>query len=456
MPAPTRHEKAAFAALDTWLAHKVRFGGLPGVQVCARKNGAVVFNKAYGFANTAKREKYTTRHAGHVASHSKMFTGCLTLQLMDQGALSIYDTAALHLPWLDRHKDKRVREITLRDLLTHRGGLFRDGADASFWEQEKPFPDRAQLQAETLAAKLVYDPNTETKYSNFGMGLLGLALEAATGTAYADLFAQHILPKLPGAILTPDYAARPRIKYATGHSRKIFDDQRRQLRNEPANALAPATGFCGTAEATSQFLHTYLQTDKLLPLRLRRDVAGLNWKVKNMASESYGYGMVFSGVGDDVYIGHSGGYPGFGSQTRLLKGSDYIFSAVLNTTDFDSFAIIRTMADVIRKVETVFAKEKKIEVSPILMNKWGAWQYIVGAKTALSLMSDMPTPADAPQTMERRRDGAYYPEKANGFTNVGEPVTFIRKAGKIVAARSGANMLYTAEEFLRRSKKTFA
>lgn len=454
MPAATRHEKAAFDALDIWLAHRVRFGGLPGVQVCARKNGAVLFSQAYGMANAAKKEKYTTRHAGHIASHSKMFTACLTLQLMEQGVLSIYDPAVLHLPWLNKHKDKRVREITLRDLMTHRAGLFRDGMDASFWEQEKPFPTRAQLQAQTLAAKLVYDPNTETKYSNFGTALLGLALESATGMEYADLFAEHILPKLPGAVLTPDYGLRPRIKYAAGNSRKIFDQKSRQLRNEPAKALAPATGFCGTAESTTQFLHTLLQTDKLLPQRMRREVAHLNWKVRNMATESYGYGMIFSGIGEDVYIGHSGGYPGFGSQTRLLKGTDYVFSAIMNSTEFDSLAIIRTMADLIRKVESVFATDRKIEVSPVVMNKWGSWQYIVGGKSAIALMSDMPSPTDAPQILQRRRDGNYYADKANGFTNVGEPVSFIRKAGKIVAVKSGANTLYPADEFLKRAKKT--
>ncbi|MDI1227453.1 MAG: serine hydrolase [bacterium] len=456
MLAPTRHEKAAFAVLDDWFAHRTRFGGAPGLQACVRKKGAVVFSRAYGFANLRKQEKYTTVHAGRIASHSKMFTGCLTLQLMEQGALSIYDLASTHLPWLGKHNDKRVRDITLRDLLTHRSGLFRDGLDAAFWELEKPFLSRSQLRDNVLAASLVYDPNTETKYSNIGMSLLGMSLEEATGETYAQLVEKHILPKLKGATLAPDSGLNAKMKYATGHTRSVFDNERKTLRSLPAAAFAPATGFCGTAEATTQFLHTYLETDKLLPLRIRRDVARLNWKVKNLASESYGLGMGFSGAGDDVYIGHSGGYPGFGSQTRLLKGSDYVFSAIANANDFDTFSILRTTADIIRKVETVFADEKKIEISPVLMNKWGGWQYIVGAKTALAIMSDMATPADNTQILERRRDGAYYTEKANGFTNVGEPVTFLRKSGKITAVKSGANTIYTTDEFLRRSKKTFA
>ena len=454
MPAANPRQKAALTALENWLAHRTRFGDVPGIQLCIRNKGAVMFSKAVGFANVAKGEKYTTSHAAHLASHSKMFTGCLTLMLMEQGALSIYDTAATHLPWLNKHKDTRAREITLRDLLTHRAGIFRDGLDAAFWELEKPFPSRDQLQADMLSAKLVYDPNTETKYSNAGMSLLGLALEAATGMDYASLAQKHILSKLPRAQLSPDYGLRPRMKFAQGYTKRIFDEQRKELRDAPANALAPATGFCGTAEAASEFLNAYLNTDTFIPARLRREVTHLNWQVKNLTAESYGLGMGFSTAADDIYIGHSGGYPGFGSQTRHLKGSDYIFSAVANSSDIDTFAIMRTASDILRKVETVFADEKKIDVSPVVMNKWGSWQYITGAKTALSIMSDMPTPLDNAQVLQRGRDGNWYNEKANGYSNVGEPVTFIRKTGKITAVKSGANILYPAEDFLKRAKKT--
>lgn len=454
MPAVTFRQKAALTALENWLAHRTRFGDIPGLQVCIRRQGGVMFSRAFGYANKTTREKYTTAHAGHLASHSKMFTGCLTLMLMEQGALSIYDTAATHLPWLDKHKDKRVKHITLRDLLTHRAGVFRDGLDASFWELEKQFPTRERLQADMLSAKLVYDPNTETKYSNAGMSLLGLALEAATGMSYADLARKYILSKLPRAKLSPDFGLGPRLKHAQGYTKRLFDEQRKPLRDEPANALAPATGFCGTAEAASEFLHAYLHTDAFVPARLRREVMHLNWKVKNLTSESYGLGMGFSGTGDDVYIGHSGGYPGFGSQTRHLQGSDYTFSAVANTNDVDTMAILRTMADLLRKVETTFATDKKIEVSPVVMNKWGSWQYLVGAKTALSVMSDMPAPAESAQTLQRGRDGNWYNENANGYTHVGEPIAFIRKAGKIAAVKSGANMMYPADEFLKRARKT--
>jgi CubicO group peptidase (beta-lactamase class C family) len=456
MPAAKSMQKAALTALENWLAHRTRFGDIPGLQVCIRQNGAVIFSRAFGYASQTTQEKYTTAHAGHLASQSKMFTGCLALMLMEQGALSISDTAATHLPWLNRHKDSRAKDITLRDLLTHRAGIFRDGLDAAFWELEKPFPTREQLQADILAAKLVYDPNTETKYSNAGMSLLGLALESATGMEYADLAQKYILSKLPRAQLSPDCGLRPGMKYAQGHTKRVFDEQRKQLRDEPANALAPAAGFCGTAEAASAFLHAYLNTDTFIPARLRREVMHLNWKVRNLTSESYGLGMSFSGVDDDIYIGHSGGYPGFASQTRHLKGSDYTFSAVANINDVDTMAILRTMADLIRKAETLFADDKKIDVSPVVMNKWGSWQYLVGSKIALSIMSDMPTPIEGAQTLERGRDGAWYNEKANGYTNVGEPITFIRKGGKIAAVKSGSNMLYPADEFLKRAKKTLA
>ncbi|HYD17146.1 MAG TPA: serine hydrolase domain-containing protein [Patescibacteria group bacterium] len=454
MPSLTPTQKAAFTAVEHWLNHKIRFAGLPGIQLAVRQEGELLYSRAFGFANEEAGEKYTTSHAGHLASQSKMFAGCLTLQLMQAGALSLHDLAATHLPWLKKHKDKRFQEIALRDLLTHRAGLFRDGLDGSFWELEKPFLSREQLKAEILAARLVFDPNTETKYSNVGLALLGLALEAATGESYADLVQKHILAKLKGALLMPDRGLRANTKYASGYSGRIYDGKHLPLRMEPANALAPAAGVCGTAEGASQFLHAYLFTDAFLPVALRREVAHLNWKVKNVPTESYGLGMLFSGIKEDVYIGHGGGYPGFTSQTRVLKDSRLVLSAVINTNEFNPFNAVRTTADLLRKVETTFPGEKKLEVTEPMMNKWGATLYVIGAKQALVLPLDGWTPAEEAYLLDRQKDGSWNTDKTGGFTNVGEPTEFIRKAGKVMMVKSSAQTTYPPDEFLRRSRKT--
>ncbi len=67
----------ALKVIDHWLRYQMAHGDLPGMQVSIRDKGRLVFSKAYGFANREKSQRYSTKHIGQMASHSKMVTACL-------------------------------------------------------------------------------------------------------------------------------------------------------------------------------------------------------------------------------------------------------------------------------------------------------------------------------------------------------------------------------------------
>ena len=78
-------EKLALRVLDAWLAYQSRFSNLPGFQVCIRKKGNIIFSKAYGYADRKAKRRLKTIDLFHIASHSKTFTACAILQLVEQG-----------------------------------------------------------------------------------------------------------------------------------------------------------------------------------------------------------------------------------------------------------------------------------------------------------------------------------------------------------------------------------
>ena len=47
-----------------------------------------------------------------------------------------------------------------------------------------------------MRSQLVFEPNSEFKYSNFGFGLLGLVIEQASGKSYADFMTENIITPL--------------------------------------------------------------------------------------------------------------------------------------------------------------------------------------------------------------------------------------------------------------------
>src|SRR3982751_6384330 len=84
----------------SWLSFKFEQSDIPGLAVAVAKDGKVIFNEAFGYANLETKEKLTTNHIFRIASHSKTFTATAIMQLQEQGKLKIDDPLVDYLPWL--------------------------------------------------------------------------------------------------------------------------------------------------------------------------------------------------------------------------------------------------------------------------------------------------------------------------------------------------------------------
>ena len=236
-------ENLALRVIDTWLGYRARFSNLPGFQVCIRRKGQVVFSKAYGYANLTTKRKLDTQDLFHIASHSKTFTSCALLKLCEQGILSLSQPALDYLPELKHHKDKRFKQVTIRDFLSNRSGIFRDGVDCEFWELYKPFLSKEQLIQEVLSSDLIFSPNECSKYSNIGFSLLGLIIENVLGTSYQNAMEALVLNKLKDTTILTDYSEKQKNKFADGHSRPLLEHKRLPFKHAATCAMASATGF---------------------------------------------------------------------------------------------------------------------------------------------------------------------------------------------------------------------
>lgn len=444
-------EQVAIQLIDQWLGYRSRYTNLPGFQVCIRKKGAIIFSKAYGFANVTAGTFLTTKHLFHIASHSKTFTACIFLQLELMGKVKLNYLITDYIPELKNHTDKRFRKITIRDLLTHRSGIFRDGLDSVFWELQKPFLSREELLQETLSTALFYDPNTVTKYSNIGYGLLGVILENLMQMPYHTVVQDMILSKLSDNMILPDYSGE-KTKFADGHTRAYFNGQRRVMKHAAAQGLAPATGFCANAESTSLFFHEFLLGKKLLTEQAQQELLSLNWLVKNVKNQHYGLGIQFDG--DDLQlIGHSGGYPGFVTQTCLIAGTDYVVSFFLNTNEFIPFDVVQGVAGVFNKVKEVFtnAEAKKAVVTLPMMSKYGASIHVLSGKKALYFTLDSWMPHNFCLVFEQQKQDDYICYKESGYGSVGERISYHKNhQGIIESVKWGSFMYYPEKTFLQK------
>ena len=96
-----------------------RQGLAPGAAVVVIRDGKVIFQKGYGYADLEHRIPMTTTAVFDVASVSKQFTGLAVSMLVDQGKIGLTDDIRKYLPEMHAFEPP----ITIDHLLHHTSGL---------------------------------------------------------------------------------------------------------------------------------------------------------------------------------------------------------------------------------------------------------------------------------------------------------------------------------------------
>lgn len=135
-----------------------------------------------------------------LASCSKPITAAAVLKLVDRGSLRLEDKVFVLLNYINpppgAKVDPRIRDITVRQLLHHAGGLVRDSGPlwqiARRLKVELPI-SVAEVTTFNLDKPLLFDPGTKVQYSNVGFLVLRQVVERVSGQDYETFTAEQIL-----------------------------------------------------------------------------------------------------------------------------------------------------------------------------------------------------------------------------------------------------------------------
>lgn len=317
--------------LAAWVGTQAGFARVPGVQFAVRVASAPVLEGAWGVADVTTGEPLRTDHVFRVASHSKTFTATAVARLADRGALRLDDPFETHLTEL---AGTAVGRVTLREALGHTGGVRRDGTDADFWQLGAPFPDRDGLLAAVRSHGPVLGRGEAFKYSNLAYGLLGLVVEAVTGTP----FARHVHDDLLGPLGLERTSAEADdgVEVTVGHSALgVADDGRLPVAPVRTGALAAATGFCSTASDLAGWFAAHADGSDLLRPEtrrlLQRDESVIDRP--HVRTRRYGLGFEVREIEGRRVVGHGGAFPGQLSRTWADPAGDVVVSVLTNAVD---------------------------------------------------------------------------------------------------------------------------
>src|SRR5258708_11358590 len=104
------------STIDSYVAPYVRSNNFAG-DVLIEKNGKVIFEKAYGFANREKEVRNASTTRFHIASISMQFTAAAVLRLVGKGSIRLSTHVSDVIPGISGGS-----RITGRDLLLVRCG----------------------------------------------------------------------------------------------------------------------------------------------------------------------------------------------------------------------------------------------------------------------------------------------------------------------------------------------
>lgn len=98
---------------------------VPGMAIAVIKDDKIVFAKGFGVRELGKPENVDEHTLFAIGSSSKAFTSATIAMLVDEGKLKWDDHVTDYLKGFELYDPWVTREMTIRDLLTHRIGLER-------------------------------------------------------------------------------------------------------------------------------------------------------------------------------------------------------------------------------------------------------------------------------------------------------------------------------------------
>jgi CubicO group peptidase (beta-lactamase class C family) len=188
---------AELAAFDDAIQKFMHQRNIQTATLTLMQRGKIVLERGYGWLDEERTHLCGPQTPMRIASISKPVTLAALRKLLRTGKLDLKTKPFVYLavqPPPGATMDKRLTEITIQDLIDHKGGWDRDKAGDPMFMSLKIAralgipgpPTPAEIITYMAGQPLQFNPGSKSVYSNFGYCVLGRVIEKATGKKYID------------------------------------------------------------------------------------------------------------------------------------------------------------------------------------------------------------------------------------------------------------------------------
>ncbi|MFK7803020.1 MAG: serine hydrolase domain-containing protein [Anaerolineae bacterium] len=439
--------------IDIWLKAHMAYTSQPAISVAIVYDQELIYANGFGMGTIETGQAATADSIYRIASHSKLFTAISLMQLRDAGKLRLDDPITKHLPWFSiQDGEPKAPAITIEHLLTHTAGLPRE-AGSGYWI-DLEFPSQQTVRERVGELTKSYPAAKRWKYSNLAWGLAGEIVEAISGQTFNTYVQQNILDPLELTSTSVDFPESHESRLVTGYGRRMPDGTREVFPFVDAQGLASATGMSSSAMDLAKFMMWQFRLlagydHEVLNANTLREMQRPHWVQPDWQS-GWGLGFGISHLKNRDLVGHSGGYPGYLTNTRISAKEKIGVTVLSNSLDANSVdmtnRIFEWMAPAIKKAVAgesgKSADESWAALEGTYRISWGD-SHVMFLDGKLQLIN--PTffnPKPAAFELVPQGDNSFIMKGKNGSAAVGERVTFeLGKDGTAVSVKIGDNTL---------------
>jgi CubicO group peptidase (beta-lactamase class C family)/D-alanyl-D-alanine dipeptidase len=342
--APAERYAPAVRALDAWIEKEVAAKHLPALSLALVDDQTLVWTKGFGHLDADRKHPASGNSLYRVGSVSKPFTALLLMMLVEMGVIDLDAPLQTYLPEF-RPTNKTGKEITLRQILSHRSGLVRESPVGNYFDDS--LPTIADTVKSLNRTELVYAPEKMTSYSNAALTAAGYVAEVTQKEPFSKLIQRRVLDPIgmTDSSFDPSPELRRRLPRAlmwTYHGRDF-----------PAPTwdlgMTPAGSLYATPRDMAKFMSFLFAGGKTAGGQqlLKRESLEKMWTVQypeKKEKAGFGHGFFVSEFDGKRRVGHGGAVYGFATELALLP-DDKLGVIVCSAKDVSN-SVTRHIADV--------------------------------------------------------------------------------------------------------------
>jgi CubicO group peptidase (beta-lactamase class C family) len=279
------------ARLDQFYTAAVDKGEIPGAVVLIERNGRIVYERAFGFADRSTNTRMTNDTVFWIASMTKPVTSVAAMTLVEQGRLNLEERLSTYLPELKGLKVAvesvngktgqhsltlvpTVREPTVQDLLRHTSGFVYGFLGDSLVNRaygEADVLNNKHTTAEMISGlatlPLAHQPGTTFEYS-MSVDVLGRVIEVVSGEPLDRYIDKNVAGPL--RLTTLKFHVDKDHQWAWSSiaaAREKSEDMRTTVHTN-ATLLSGGGGMYSTAEDYARFAQMLLNGGELDGVRI--------------------------------------------------------------------------------------------------------------------------------------------------------------------------------------------